>query len=67
MDINFMFSDKAVAEVISLSGDELSSFLQCNGIGYDGGYYHIKKKIFEFTNAENELTVILERDPNILF
>ncbi len=55
-------SDQYDEKDYELNGDELLSFLSCNGIGYNGSYYRIKSKIFEDTKEGNSLTVIAIKD-----
>ena len=54
-------------EDFELHNEELQTFLTCNGIAYNGSYYSIKSKIFEFLDNEFALTVIAKQDISVTF
>lgn len=54
-------------EDLELQNEELQTFLTCNGIGYNGSYYAIKSKIFEFLDNEFALTVIAKQNVSVTF
>lgn len=67
MILNISYDTKDEPEIVELSGDELAAFLKCDGIGYDGNYYRITSKVFEFVDSKTELTVIAQQDHSVTF
>lgn len=67
MILNISYDTKDEPEIVELTGDELSAFLTCDGIGYNGSYYKITSKVFEFVDSKSELTVIAKEDHSVTF
>jgi len=66
MIVNIHYSTNEEPEEVNLNSDELAAFLQCTGIGYDGHYYRITNKVYEFSkDSEESLTVIAEEDSRV--
>ena len=67
MVINIHYDTNDEPEITELTGDELASFLSCDGIGYYGCYYRITSKVFEFIDSKKELTVIANKDLSVTY